>query len=426
MKICFLNGIYVKMSKNIYKLKHGLVSIIVPCYNGACFLPRLLDSICKQTYTYIQLIFVNDGSLDETEQIFCSYIPLFCSIGIRYIYIKQGNQGQAAAINAAFPYVEGEYIMWVDADDYLAETHMREKVKCLNEHNNVSIVCCKGIIVEENNIERVAGYLDNQHITGNLFENLLFERARCTPGLYMVRTKDLFDVLPNKRIYPSRVGQNFQMLLPISYKNKIHYINEFLFYYVVRNDSHSHSIHGISQWCKRLHAIKELKLHILQEMEQKLPVEYMRLLSRLVCVQELYQKINMILSAEYKDKDSICIKEEMEKLYGHFSSFGKERQFWIWGYCSKNCRLKQYIERYTKATVTGFVDSDRTKWDEINVISPESINSDNMYLIIPLREHSDISNWLHLCGFQINRDVFYPEFEISESLKNYWMHHERS
>lgn len=404
-------------NEDIYGFESGLVSIIVPCCNGANFLPRLLNSICTQTYTYMQIIFVNDGSVDETEEVFCSYIPLFRDIGIRYRYIRQDNQGQAEAVNSALPYVEGEYIMWVDADDYLAETHVGKKVECLNDHKDVSIVCCKGVIVEEGNMECVIGYLDNQHIVGELFENILFERAKCSCGLYMIRTLALFDVLPGKKIYPSRAGQNLQLLLPASSKYKTCQMNEVLFYCVARSDSHSHDIHGIQQWCKRFHDIKDIKLHVLHEMEGKLSGEYMSLLCRLVCLQETFQKIDMILNHDYEEEESVCVREEVQRLYRHFADWGKGRQYWIWGFCDKNRRLKQYLEKYAGVTVAGFIDSDRTKWSGTDVVPPENIDVRKMYLIILLRDHPDISKRLHSCGFQTRQDFFYPEFEISENLK---------
>lgn len=402
---------------DICSFRFGLVSIMIPCYNGARFLPRMLDSICRQTYPYIQIIFVNDGSVDETEKVFQSYIPLFHDIGIRYNYIRQDNQGQAEAINSALPYVEGEYMMWVDADDYLTENHVGKKVECLSDNKDASIVCCKGAIVEESNIEHVTGYLDNQHLVGELFENILFERARCTPGLYMIRTLALFDALSGKKIYPSRVGQNFQLLLPVCNKYKTCQMNEILFYYVARSDSHSHNIHGILQWCERFHDIKDLKIRILHEMEGKLSEEYMCLLCRLVCLQESFQKIDMILNHGYEEEENVCIREEVKRLYKYFANRGKGRQYWIWGFCDKNRKLKQYLEKYAGVTVAGFIDSDRTKWNGTDVVSPENIDIKEMYLIILLRDHSDISERLRSCGLRMDRDVFYPEFEISENLK---------
>lgn len=406
--------------------KQKLVSIIVPCYNSAQFLFRLLDSLCKQTYSYIQLIFVNDGSTDETNKVFDSYIPSFQKIGIRYTYIEQENQGQAAAVNTALPHVEGEYLMWVDADDFLAENHVEKKVECLNDHKDVSIVCCRGVVVKEDNTEYVTGYMDNQNMVGELFENLLFGRAWCTPGLYMVRTAALFDVLLQKKIYPSREGQNLQLLLPVTCKYKTYCIDEILFYYVERGDSHSHNIHGIRNWCRRLCGLRELKIHILHEMDRILPMEYINLLCYLVCLQEQHQKIDRILNSSYEEEENSCIKEEVENLYKSFADAGGGRQYWIWGFYDKNLKLRKYLEKYAGISVTGFVDSDRTKWNGVDVVSPKNVNVGKMYLIVPLRNHPDIAENLRIQGFRVAQDVFYPEFEIEESLKQYRQYYKES
>lgn len=411
---------WLKMNEVIYNFKNGLVSIIVPCYNGEPFLFRLLDSICKQTYTHIQLIFVNDGSTDGTEKVFGSYVSLFQQISIKYSYIKQENSGQAEAINAALPYVEGEYLMWIDADDYLSEDHVGKKVECLNSHQDVSIVCCRGVLVEDKNTECIVGYLDNRHITEKLFENLLFEQARCANGLYMVRTRALFAVLQNRRISPSEVGQNLQLLLPLSYKSQTYYMDDILFYCVVRSDSHSHKISGIIQWCKRFNEIKELKLQILHEMEEIMPRKYNRLLCRLVCLQEICQKINMILDNNiHEEGEKLCIKREVEELYKHFAYKGEGRQYWIWGFCDRSRKLKQYLKQYAGTEITGFIDSDEAKWNGMDVISPQDINADKMYLIILLHHYPDIVKWLYAYSFQEKRDFFYPEFEIDTSIKTY-------
>ena len=76
-----------------------LVSIITPCYNGETFLHRYFESILAQTYPNLELIFVNDGSTDKTEEIAMSYQKKLCEKGIRYIYLEQENAGQAAALN---------------------------------------------------------------------------------------------------------------------------------------------------------------------------------------------------------------------------------------------------------------------------------------------------------------------------------------
>ena len=72
-----------------------LVSIITPCYNGEAFLKRYFESILNQTYPNLELIFINDGSTDRTEEIALSYRERLEKRGITYIYEKQENAGLA-------------------------------------------------------------------------------------------------------------------------------------------------------------------------------------------------------------------------------------------------------------------------------------------------------------------------------------------
>ena len=93
------------------------ISLIVPCYNVEKYLPKCLDSIINQTYTNIEIICVNDGSKDNTLNVLNEYK----SKDDRIIVIDQPNSGASAARNNAFSRVTGDYIMFVDSDDWIDE-----------------------------------------------------------------------------------------------------------------------------------------------------------------------------------------------------------------------------------------------------------------------------------------------------------------
>ena len=91
------------------------ISIIVPVYNVEKYLGKCLDSIINQTYKYLEIICVNDGSPDGSRDILTQY----SDCDSRIIVIDQENQGVSEARNTALDNVTGEYIMFVDADDSL-------------------------------------------------------------------------------------------------------------------------------------------------------------------------------------------------------------------------------------------------------------------------------------------------------------------
>ncbi len=114
------------------------VSIIVPFYNAENFLDKCISSVLKQTYNNYELILVNDGSTDGSQKIYEKY----CNIPdtkIRYIY--QDNAGVSAARNNGINLAKGEFITFVDADDYLDENYLDIMVNTQNSYNADLTVC---------------------------------------------------------------------------------------------------------------------------------------------------------------------------------------------------------------------------------------------------------------------------------------------
>ncbi|MDR6121168.1 glycosyltransferase involved in cell wall biosynthesis [Bacillus sp. SLBN-46] len=222
------------------------VSIITPCYNGEDFISRYLNSVLNQTYQNIELILVNDGSTDRTEDIVKSYIPEFKEKGMELIYINQENTGQSGALNKGLQLFTGDYLTWPDSDDILAAESIEKKVYFLEKNRNFGLVRTDAKIVYEGNLSTITGYFARKN--PNRFKEDLFldyiieDNVWFAPGCYMIRTTSFIDVIPNKQIYPSRAGQNWQMLLPIMFKYKCGFIDEPLYTYVVRSESHSHKI----------------------------------------------------------------------------------------------------------------------------------------------------------------------------------------
>ncbi|MDO4920610.1 MAG: glycosyltransferase family 2 protein [Phascolarctobacterium sp.] len=97
--------------------KEYLVSIVVPMYNSEQFIVRCVDSILKQTYENIELIIVNDGSVDNGGAI-CEEYALRDN---RVKYFQQANAGISSARNKGIENASGDYILFVDSDDWLAD-----------------------------------------------------------------------------------------------------------------------------------------------------------------------------------------------------------------------------------------------------------------------------------------------------------------
>ena len=218
-----------------------LVSIITPCYNGETYVHRLLDSVLSQTYMNIELIFINDGSTDRTEEIALSYEEKFERRGIEYVYIYQENAGQAAAVNRGLKIFKGDYLTWPDSDDWMTDDCIEKKVNFLEQHPELGMMMCRTAVVDEDDTSKVVAtlYRRDTHIDG-IFEDLLLERdVYFAPIGYMARSSDFLDANPSREIYAGNGGQNWQMLLPLAHRYKCGYLDEILGFYLTRNSSHS-------------------------------------------------------------------------------------------------------------------------------------------------------------------------------------------
>lgn len=117
-------------------MKKGLVSIIVPIYNVQNYLEYCIKSIVKQTYTNLEIILVDDGSTDACPDICDNWREKDHRIKV----IHKVNEGLGMARNTGIENATGEYLVFVDSDDYIDEL-MVEEVYKIQKNNNSDIVC---------------------------------------------------------------------------------------------------------------------------------------------------------------------------------------------------------------------------------------------------------------------------------------------
>jgi len=108
-------------------------SVIVPIYNAAPYLAQCLSSLRMQTYSDLQIILINDGSTDASATIAQSFVEA----DPRFVLIEQSNKGQGTARNVGMQQAKGEYIVFVDADDYLDSDWVERHITALGDANYV-------------------------------------------------------------------------------------------------------------------------------------------------------------------------------------------------------------------------------------------------------------------------------------------------
>jgi GT2 family glycosyltransferase len=109
------------------------VDIIIPCYNMSRYLPQAIESALAQSYRPLRVLVVDDGSTEDIRTLVQSY-------GERVQYLRQENQGQAAARNTGISHTRGDYLCFLDADDILLPTKTASQVDYLDRHPEVDLV----------------------------------------------------------------------------------------------------------------------------------------------------------------------------------------------------------------------------------------------------------------------------------------------
>lgn len=113
------------------------VSIIIPVYNVQQYLSMCLDSVIAQTYKNIEIIIINDGSTDNSLDIIDQYKAIYPEL----IVINQENQGLSSARNAGLDIATGEYVAFVDSDDFLEVDYIEKMYKLCMEENSDLCIC---------------------------------------------------------------------------------------------------------------------------------------------------------------------------------------------------------------------------------------------------------------------------------------------
>ena len=146
------------------------ISIIVPVYNVEKYLNRCIDSILNQTLEDIELILVDDGSKDGSGQICDEYAVKDCRV--RVFHIENG--GPAKARNLGIIHAIGEYIGFVDSDDYI-ESSMYERLYSRAMINNSDVVMCGyNIVTEDSVIHKILNYNSEYSNQDIIKENLIY------------------------------------------------------------------------------------------------------------------------------------------------------------------------------------------------------------------------------------------------------------
>ena len=135
------------------------VSVIIPTYNNAAYLAEAIESVIAQTFRDIEIIVINDGSTDQTDQVMSAYLN-------RVVYIRQTNLGPSAARNRGITQAQGKYLAFLDADDIFLPNKIDLQISFLEAHPEIDLVYSDGVRFKINRGRKTTLPLST---TGDLF-----------------------------------------------------------------------------------------------------------------------------------------------------------------------------------------------------------------------------------------------------------------
>ncbi len=216
-------------------LQEPLVSIIIPVYNGEDYLRETLDSIFSQEYTNWELIIVNDGSVDNSEQI----VKGITDQRVHYHY--KVNAGVSSARNWGFAKAKGEYVVFFDADDIMSAGFLRRRVEVLEKNKEVGFAC--GWVLKIDQEGQFFGGVYRAACEDVQREVLTFSQDIITcPSNYMFRRNLLenYKVRYNTRLFSS--ADKFFLLQMSRHVTGVLISQPSELYYRIRRDSMSNKL----------------------------------------------------------------------------------------------------------------------------------------------------------------------------------------
>lgn len=209
------------------------ISVIVPMYNVIDYIERCINSILKQDYYNYEIIIVNDGSTDGSRNKIKQYENLE-----NVIIIDKQNGGLSSARNVGLDNATGEYILFVDSDDYILPNTLKEAHDKINECN--SDMCCFRIAYFSNNETFIGGSdFGNDIIEGteNIIKDALINKNIKSSACVKLYRANLIQN-NHIRFIPGIINEDYPFLIDcVQYMSRICFINKSLYFAYQRDNS---------------------------------------------------------------------------------------------------------------------------------------------------------------------------------------------
>lgn len=210
------------------------ISVIIPVYNTEKYLEKCLDSIINQTYQDFEIVIINDGSIDNSQNIIEKYLDKYQN---KIKCINKENGGLSSARNYGIEVARGDYIIFVDSDDYIKKDLFEQLLPYIQK--DIDLVKYKLIKVSEEykELERVDGPSFDEVTGEEGFNKLVFNDVLLEPACLYLYKRDIF-IKNNLRFLENTYHEDFGLVpIILLYTNSIVSINFYGYYYLQANNS---------------------------------------------------------------------------------------------------------------------------------------------------------------------------------------------
>lgn len=304
-----------------------LISVIIPAYNAEKFIEKTIKSVIAQTYSNFEVIIVDDGSTDNTKQI-CKKLS---EQDERIKLFEKKNGGVSKARNYGIEKANGEYIMFLDADDTYEST-MLEKMYTKMTEENVDIVRANYYIkTVDKNISNKDRFQERKYqkeeIKKDLIPLMLEEKIRCYVWLLMIKKHFVVEFNHELHIFEDA---NFYLNM-FSIVDSVYMLNEPLYCYNKQNES-SLTKKNISKNIDNMLLANQIMKTTLKKHHIKTDENVKRLDTRI-----LIDIVNYIYVIQYQENFKSAIKKYKE--ISQNETFEKMKQNYINNYASKKEKI---------------------------------------------------------------------------------------
>lgn len=327
-----------------------LVSIIIPVYNTKKYLPECVDSLVSQTYKNIEIILVNDGSTDDSLELCNEYAKKDSRVKV----VDKENAGAALARKAGFDVCSGEYVLFVDSDDYATpdcvETHLE------NFYNTNCDMSLSSYFVayDKEKVKKIFNYAI-YHSAEEIKKNFIFPQVYC-----LGTDKHQYQNFLWNRMYKrALITEDF------FYSDREYCMEDLLF-----NFEYLKKCNTISVTSKPTYYYRQLSTSITNSYRKN----------------QIYIENNLIKKLE-EFTNYYCIDNPMRLIGAKYNSFRRcvENAFKLGNYKD----FKNEIEDEWKEKAGSFNDLDVSKWDKSNLVFINMYKKNRMhslYMYLKLKQ----------------------------------------